>query len=301
MIITEAFPQDAGCYKVTAKNECGEASVSCTVSVKGPLPHETSDSDLVSSDMEPIVPKFQLSLRDLKIQEGHSARLDCVIVGQPEPEVSVDFLRCLNQLKHSDAPTIIAVIATENSPRALWHSSNNFAISQVIWYHDEQPVKESSDFQLLFQGDRCSLVIHEAFLDDAGTYRVVAINSGGEASSQCTLTVTRTCNLLSSRLDDRGRLVNITVYVDVTLFCRFTAVSHPDVTDRAQEGEETLASGFAPKFVRLPTDLLVAEGEDAIFECAVTGEPKPDLRWYSTDDGEVVHDGRIIVCSLFDV
>lgn len=62
----------------------------------------------------------------------------------------------------------------------------------MIWYHDEQPVKESSDFQLLFQGDRCSLVIHEAFLDDAGVYKVVAINSGGEASSQCTLTVTRT-------------------------------------------------------------------------------------------------------------
>lgn len=68
----------------------------------------------------------------------------------------------------------------------------------MIWYHDEQPVKESSDFQLLFQGDRCSLVIHEAFLDDAGVYKVVAINSGGEASSQCTLTITRMydCSLL---------------------------------------------------------------------------------------------------------
>lgn len=62
---------------------------------------------------------------------------------------------------------------------------------QVIWYHDDRPVKESADFQLLFQGDRCSLVIHEAFLDDAGVYKVVAINSGGEASSECSLSVTR--------------------------------------------------------------------------------------------------------------
>lgn len=67
-------------------------------------------------------------------------------------------------------------------------------LGQVIWYHDDQPVKESADFQLLFQGDKCSLVIHEAFLDDAGVYKVVAINSGGEASSQCTLTVTRKSN-----------------------------------------------------------------------------------------------------------
>jgi len=42
----------------------------------------------------------------------------------------------------------------------------------------------------------------------------------------------------------------------------------------------------------------VAEGEDAIFDCAVTGEPKPDLRWYS-DDGEVIHNNRILVSVLF--
>ena len=72
-----------------AKNEVGEATASCTVSVKGRLPHETSESDVVSSDVEPIIPKFQLSLQDIKIQEGQSARLDCVIVGQPEPEVNL--------------------------------------------------------------------------------------------------------------------------------------------------------------------------------------------------------------------
>lgn len=68
--------------------------------------------------------------------------------------------------------------------------------------------------------------------------------------------------------------------------------------DRAQETEEVLVEGSAPKFVRLPTDLLVAEGEDAIFECAVTGEPKPNLRWYS-DDGEVTHSERILASIIF--
>lgn len=73
---------------MTASNEIGKATVSCTVSVKGRLLHETSESDFVCSDMEPIIPKFQISLQDLKIQEGRSARLDCVIIGQPEPEVN---------------------------------------------------------------------------------------------------------------------------------------------------------------------------------------------------------------------
>ncbi|KAG7188139.1 hypothetical protein KM043_013360 [Ampulex compressa] len=220
LTISEAFPKDAGSYTVLAKNDIGEATVSCNVSVKGRLPNETSDSEMACSDTEPVVPKIQLHLKDQKVQEGKSVRLDCVIVAQPEPE--------------------------------------------VIWYHDEQPVKESADFQLLFQGDKCSLVIHEAFLDDAGLYKVVAINSGGEASSQCTLTV-----------------------MPVTP----TSVS----MDKMQEILEGSAPvGSLPKFVKLPTDSMVAEGEDAIFECVVMGEPEPNLKWYC-DANEVLPNDRILI------
>ncbi|KAL4132316.1 hypothetical protein QTP88_009488 [Uroleucon formosanum] len=60
---------------------------------------------------------------------------------------------------------------------------------EVIWYRDGRPVKESKDIQLLFQGDQCSLLIKEAFVEDAGEYKVVAINSAGEASSTCMLSV----------------------------------------------------------------------------------------------------------------
>lgn len=73
----------------------------------------------------------------------------------------------------------------------------------------------------------------------------------------------------------------------------FTAVSHIS-KDQVQEKEEVLVSGSVPKFMKLPTDLLVAEGENAIFECVVVGEPKPDLRWFS-DDGEMIHNGRVLV------
>ncbi|XP_011495830.1 PREDICTED: muscle M-line assembly protein unc-89 [Ceratosolen solmsi marchali] len=146
-------------------------------------------------DLEPRTPRIQLPLKDLSIVEGASTRLDCIIVGQPEPE--------------------------------------------VIWYHDDRPVKESADFQLLFQGDRCSLVMHEAFLDDAGIYKVVAINAGGEASSECTLSI----------------------------------------TPRAVEATES-----SPKFVKLLTDLLIAEGEETVFECEVIGEPKPAVIWQLNSD-----------------
>ncbi|XP_017775027.1 PREDICTED: titin [Nicrophorus vespilloides] len=143
--IQEAFPKDAGNYKVTATNLAGEVTSECSVSVKGRLPAETSDSEL-PSDMEPIKPSIQDPLKNVEIPEGGQVCLECVIVGQPEPE--------------------------------------------VIWYHDDNPIKESSDFRLLFQGDRCSLIIQEALPEDAGEYKVMALNSAGEASSKALLSVT---------------------------------------------------------------------------------------------------------------
>lgn len=186
---------------VNAINEAGEASCVCNVTVKGRLPNETSDSE-VASDMEPIKPSIQVALKDISVFEGKKVRLDCVIVGQPEPE--------------------------------------------VIWYHNERPVKESTDFQLLFQGDRCSLIIQEALPEDAGGYKVVALNSAGEASSKCNLTV--------------------------------TPLSDAEVPP-AKPQEEAKPAGTPPKFSKLLSDVLVSEGDRVVFEAGVTGEPQPEIKW----------------------
>lgn len=88
LIITEAFLKDAGAYSIKAVNNGGETSSICHVTVKGRLPTETSDSEL-ASDMEPMKPSVQLPLKDTAVFEGKKVRLDCVIVGQPEPEVNI--------------------------------------------------------------------------------------------------------------------------------------------------------------------------------------------------------------------
>lgn len=155
LLIPEAQFKDAGTYILSARNSLGVAYNSCIVTVKGRLPYDMSDSEKAAEATvtvaepvavpEPVKPTVQTPLKDVSVDEGKTAQLDCVITGQPEPE--------------------------------------------VIWYHDDQPVKESADVQLLFQDDRCSLVLQEAVADDVGEYKVVAINSAGEASSQCKLTV----------------------------------------------------------------------------------------------------------------
>ncbi|XP_063883939.1 titin-like isoform X4 [Scylla paramamosain] len=213
LVMAEAFPKNAGMYTVVAKNSAGEGKCSANVSVKGRIPTETSDSEVTSDvDIEPVKPSVQLALKDTTVTEGHSARLDCVIVGQPEPE--------------------------------------------VIWYHDDTPVKESSDFKLLFHGDRCSLVIHEAYLEDAGIYRVVAVNSAGEASTACFLNVDPA----------------------------------PELPPPPPAPEQHTV--VAPRFSLLPTDQHVVEGKPVTLRAAVTGHPRPTVAWYK-DSMPLQHDNDL--------
>lgn len=47
-----------------------------------------------------------------------------------------------------------------------------FGCVEVIWYHNDQPIKESNEVQLIFRDDHCSLFIQEAFHEDMGIYQV---------------------------------------------------------------------------------------------------------------------------------
>lgn len=219
VIIPQAYPNDAGVYVLTAKNLAGEAYSSCNVIVKGRLPNETSDSEMASDmDVEPIKPSVQLALKDVSIFEGKPVRLDCVIVGQPEPE--------------------------------------------VIWYHNDRPVKESADVQLLFQGDKCSLIIQEVYQEDGGNYKVVAINSAGEASSSCELKV--------------------------------TPLNIAEPATRAQSERLSLAKELEPKFEKFLSDVLVDEGETVEMEVVTSGDKPMTAKWYLTNK-ELVNTDRFLI------
>lgn len=125
---------------------------------------------------------------------------------------------------------------------------------EVIWYHEGRPVKESADVQLLFRDDRCSLVIQEAVPEDIGEYKVVAINSAGEASSKCLLTV----NPISNGTQP---LIN---------------------------AEESVA----PRFEKLLCDILANVGETIEFECVVAGAPWPTVKWF-LNNAEIFENDRI--------
>ncbi|XP_069588702.1 myosin light chain kinase, smooth muscle isoform X2 [Ranitomeya imitator] len=61
---------------------------------------------------------------------------------------------------------------------------------EVIWYKDDQPIKESRHFQIDYDEDgNCSLTIAEVCGDDDAKYTCKAINSQGEASCKAELLV----------------------------------------------------------------------------------------------------------------
>lgn len=301
--------KDSGEYTVTATNDAGVSLSTCTVIVKGRIPNETSDSEF-ASDLEPIKPSVQMPLQNASVNYGQSIRLDCIILGQPEPE--------------------------------------------VIWYHNGRPVKESKDVRLQFHGDRCSLHIHEALVEDCGEYKVVAINSAGEISSQCQLTVIKAVStqeeaMVSMRFIKLLTDILVREGERIELECSIVAVPVPQVTwlfnnkpipdeprfmimnggngihklvidqalskdgglytvrasnpsgdiksfshvivksvnqvdnfDAKQEIVDDLRF-ICPSFKELFSDQLVVEGASAKFECIVIGKPTPKIKWLFND------------------
>lgn len=325
LVIPEAFLNNAGEYTVSAQNPIGTSFSTCNVTVKGRVPNETSDSEF-ASDAEPIKPSVQMPLRDCMVNESKSIRMDCIIVGQPEPE--------------------------------------------VIWYHNGRPVKESSDIRLLFQGDRCSILIQEALTEDSGEYKVVAINSAGEISSQCHLTVIpkpqvddseeiiplQFTKLLTDVLAPEGERIvfegavvgkpapqiswlfnNTSIVPDsrieisqdlagnlkltinsVTLADKglYTVkASNPsgdiksfshlivkavNVGDKMANNSELQEEErfICPMFKELFSDKHVAEGDATKFECIVIGKPTPKIKWLFND--EPVHGKQFLISTSGD-
>lgn len=130
---------------------------------------------------------------------------------------------------------------------------------EVIWLQNNNPIKESNDIQLYFQGDSCTLFISEAFIEDAGVYKIVAINSAGEASSECRVSVTP-LNILEPAI--------------------------------RQPTERLVSSIMPPKFEKLLTDILANEGESVELECCLASGPLPDIKWY-LNNKEIVYDDHI--------
>ncbi|XP_054908979.1 myosin light chain kinase, smooth muscle isoform X2 [Poeciliopsis prolifica] len=114
--------------------------------------------------------------------------------GSPTEEDN-QFLECLEyEQKTESKPTFSSVIkdveVVEGSAARFDCKIEGYPDPEVVWYKDEQPIKETRHFQIDYDEEgNCSLIISEVSGDDDAKYMVKAVNSLGEATCTADLLV----------------------------------------------------------------------------------------------------------------
>uniref|UniRef100_I3JEI9 Myosin light chain kinase, smooth muscle n=1 Tax=Oreochromis niloticus TaxID=8128 RepID=I3JEI9_ORENI len=114
--------------------------------------------------------------------------------GSPTEEDN-QFLECLEYEQKTECkPTFSTVIkdveVVEGSAARFDCKIEGYPDPEVVWYKDDQPIKETRHFQIDYDEEgNCSLVISEVSGDDDAKYTVKAVNSLGEATCTAELLV----------------------------------------------------------------------------------------------------------------
>lgn len=116
--------------------------------------------------------------------------------GSPtEEEAPAPLYECVEDENHTPAPpTFSSVIqdveVVEGSAARFDCKIEGYPDPEVVWYKDDQPIKETRHFQIDYEEDgHCSLVISEVCPDDDAKYTCKAVNSLGKASCTAELMV----------------------------------------------------------------------------------------------------------------
>uniref|UniRef100_A0A3P9LF58 Ig-like domain-containing protein n=1 Tax=Oryzias latipes TaxID=8090 RepID=A0A3P9LF58_ORYLA len=100
--------------------------------------------------------------------------------------VAPTFVKCLHDVSTMKGQLVVLECRLRGTPPL-----------QVMWYREEKPILDSEDFRILRKKassasvpeELCTLVITEAFPEDSGLFKCVALNSFGSVSCSATLDV----------------------------------------------------------------------------------------------------------------
>ncbi|KAI1899222.1 hypothetical protein AGOR_G00059580 [Albula goreensis] len=135
-------------------------------------------------------------LSSMAMLAGVSAKKGGSPTGNPtEDELANQILETLEdedrpQSKPSFSSVIKDVEVVEGSAARFDCKIEGYPDPEVVWYKDDQPIKETRHFQIDYDEDgNCSLVISEVSGDDDAKYTCKAVNSLGEATCVAELIV----------------------------------------------------------------------------------------------------------------
>lgn len=113
----------------------------------------------------------------------------------------------------------------------------------VYWLKDGNKITPNIKHKIVEEDNNYTLLIIEAYQEDAGVYECVAVNNSGEAR----------CNAE----------------------CRVRSMKTPQKREASVPGPEK-----PPTLIEPLKDQKVVEGSSAIFKCRVVGKPNPAAQWF---------------------
>ncbi|XP_034651180.1 LOW QUALITY PROTEIN: muscle M-line assembly protein unc-89-like [Drosophila subobscura] len=248
-----------GTYSVIASNCHGEAKavISLQIFAKDILKDSRMDKVHTRHGNIETLPRFVRNLRNLRCCDGDAITLECHVEAMPEP--------------------------------------------YIIWEKDGHVVPSDKDYVMSYDGTKAILSIPRVYPEDEGEYTCVAKNSVGRTlSSACIIVdvpeekenmlsrqLTRPSGLLSAHSTPRSTprsTPNRSFSPMRRLSYRTSSIDLSGVAERRRSDARNAFT--APKFLAIPYNRVVEEGDSVRFQCAIGGHPTPWATW--DKDGLIV-------------
>ncbi|XP_070066577.1 myosin light chain kinase, smooth muscle isoform X7 [Drosophila virilis] len=202
------------------------------------------------------LPRFIRNLRNLRCCDGDAISLECHVEAMPEP--------------------------------------------YIIWEKDGHVLPSDRDYIMSYDGMKATLSIPRVYAEDEGEYTCVAKNSVGRTlSSACIIVdvpeekenmlsrqLARPSALLSAHSTPRStpRSTPNRSFSPMRLSYRNSSIDlHTGSVERRRSDARCIS---APKFLAIPYNRVVEEGDSVRFQCAIAGHPTPWATW--DKDGLIV-------------
>lgn len=117
----------------------------------------------------------------------------------------------------------------------------------VYWLKNGKRILPNIKYKIVEEDNTYTLLIIEAFPEDAGPYECVAVNSAGEARCEAE------CTVLSSKMP---------------------------IGKKLQQQQSVPGTEKTPTLVEPLKDQVINEGSSIVFKCRVIGKPVPAAQWF---------------------
>lgn len=185
------------------------------------------------------------------------------------------FVQQLKNVTAQDGKEVVLTCMVQGTP-----------MPEIQWYHNHRNIDKSEDFVINYdrKSGKIDLVIVDCLPDDHGRFKCVASNRGGQAITECVLTVQTKpeTKVIVEQTEVRKESVE-----------SVHSKSSSDTETKLVRKVVKRVSGQPPRFTKPIQPCVVKEGDSCKFHAVCTGAPVPEISWLK-DKTEYKPEGRHI-------